>query len=83
MVAKETPSSASAGTMPTLSGDDLATEIRFRWPENCPILENRRLLSLFQPPVSTGERKTTAGGEGEESCTCQLTRAGWRSSLSA
>jgi hypothetical protein len=81
MVPKETPS--SAGTMPSLFGEDFATEIRFRWPDNCPILVSRRLLSLFQPPVSTGERETTAGGEGEESCTCQLTRAGWRSSLAA
>ena len=78
IVPRETPSSSSA-TMPSLPGDDLATDVRFRRRS----LKRTRLLLLLlslSQPMSSGERETVSG-EREENCTCELTRAGWKSSL--
>ena len=80
-VPRETPSS-SAGTMPSLSGEDLATDVRFRWLS----LKRNRLLMLLSlslslsQVMSNGEREETVKGE---SGTWELTRAGWKSSLAA
>ena len=78
-VPRETPSS-SAGTMPSLSGEDLATDVRFRWLS----LKRNRLLMLLSlslsQVISNGEREETVKGE---SGTWELTRAGWKSSLAA
>nr|POE95840.1 hypothetical protein CFP56_79381 [Quercus suber] len=65
--------------MPSLSGEDLATDVRLRWLS----LERNRLLMMslsLSQVMSNGEREETVKGE---SGTWELTRGGWKSSLAA